>query len=198
MVRGPFWWVATVENSWSQITINLSKCPEQDRPKLRFSRTVVIIFAAIALPTLTLTTGILGLIKFWLVPWLVYHFWFSTTTMIHHTSPGTIWKSDSEWNAVQAQLNGTVHCNYPRWVEFLLYDINYHIPHHVAPSIPAYNLRRAHQSLKQNWGDQIREYDFSWSLIQEITSQCHLYSYAEERYQSFDEVKQQLSSSVSS
>jgi len=198
MVRGHFWWLATVENWWSQIVINVSKLPEQNRPKVRFSRAVVITFAAIALPTLILTTGIWGLIKFWLVPWLLYHFWFSTITLIHHTSQGTVWKSGSEWNAAQAQLNGTVHCNYPRWVEFLLHDINYHVPHHIAPGIPAYNLRMAHQSLKQNWGKYIRECNFSWSLIQEITSQCHLYSYAEERYQSFDEAKRKLSASVSS
>lgn len=35
--------------------------------------------------------------------------------MVHHTAPHIPFKASEEWNAAQAQLNGTVHCNYPRW-----------------------------------------------------------------------------------
>jgi omega-6 fatty acid desaturase (delta-12 desaturase) len=75
-----------------------------------------------------------------------------------------------------AQLSGTVHCDYPRWVEILCHDINVHIPHHISTAIPSYNLRLAHRSLQQNWGVYLRECRFSWSLIKQITEQCHLYS----------------------
>lgn len=37
-------------------------------------------------------------------------------------------------------------------IEILCHDINVHIPHHVSPRIPSYNLRAAHESLQQNWG----------------------------------------------
>lgn len=37
-------------------------------------------------------------------------------------------------------------------VEILCHDINVHIPHHISPRIPSYNLRDAHQSLQENWG----------------------------------------------
>lgn len=188
-VRGYFWWLATIQNWWSQMVVNTSKFPDRERQQIKFSVSVVIVFALIALPALVLTNGIWGLVKFWLIPWLVYHFWFSTTTMIHHTSPGTIWQSGDEWNAVQANLHGTVHCYYPRWVEFLLYDINYHVPHHVAPAIPAYHLRMAHQSLKENWGQYMRDCNFSWSLIQKIIGQCQLYDAENGHYQSFGEVQ---------
>ena len=33
------------------------------------------------LPALVATTGWLGLVKFWLMPWLGYHFWMSTFTV---------------------------------------------------------------------------------------------------------------------
>jgi len=33
-----------------------------------------------------------------------------------------------QWQEVSAQLSGTVHCDYPRWVEVLCHDINVHIP----------------------------------------------------------------------
>lgn len=53
----------------------------------------------------------------------------------------------------QAQLSGTVHCDFPSWVEFLTHDISVHVPHHVSSKIPWYNLRKAHASLKENWGE---------------------------------------------
>jgi omega-6 fatty acid desaturase (delta-12 desaturase) len=35
----------------------------------------VAAFAFIALPALVHYTGWFGLVKFWLMPWLGYHFW---------------------------------------------------------------------------------------------------------------------------
>lgn len=46
-----------------------------------------------------------------------------------------------------------MHCDYPRWVEWLCHDINWHVPHHVNSKIPWYNLRPATESLRQNWGE---------------------------------------------
>lgn len=40
-------------------------------------------------------------------------------------------------------------------MEFLTHDISWHVPHHVAPKIPWYNLRKATESLRENWG-QVR------------------------------------------
>lgn len=37
-------------------------------------------------------------------------------------------------------------------IETLCHDINVHIPHHISSRIPSYNLRAAHQSLRDNWG----------------------------------------------
>ena len=38
-------------------------------------------------------------------------------------------------------------------IEFLTHDINVHVPHHVSSKIPWYNLRRATDSLRENWGE---------------------------------------------
>lgn len=72
-------------------------------------------FAFIALPTLVHFTGFAGLVKYWLMPWLGYHFWMSTFTIIHHTAPHIPFKPAEEWNAAKAQLSGTVHCDFPGW-----------------------------------------------------------------------------------
>lgn len=93
-------------------------------------------FAAIAFPLIVSNFGWFGIVKYWLGPWLGYHFWMSTFTIVHHTAPHIPFKGGKEWNAAKSQLSGTVHCDFPRWVEFLCHDISWHVPHHVASNIP--------------------------------------------------------------
>ncbi|YAI81440.1 MAG: fatty acid desaturase [cyanobacterium endosymbiont of Rhopalodia sterrenbergii] len=183
-LRGRFWWFASVVH-WAKIHFNWTTFTGKEREQVRFSVLVVITGAVIGFPILLMTLGVWGFVKFWLLPWLVFHFWMSTFTLVHHTVPNIAFKKSNQWNEARAQLSGTVHCDYPRWVEILCHEINVHIPHHISPGIPSYNLRQAHQSLKDNWGNYLCEYRFSWSLIQKITTQCHLYHF-ESNYQSFN------------
>ncbi|MGF1487489.1 MAG: fatty acid desaturase [Prochloraceae cyanobacterium] len=186
IMRGPFWWLGTIQNSFDQIFIDLPQVTHKETFAAKFSINLVKIFAVIFIPLLIFTVGFWGLLKFWLIPWLIFHFWFSTFTLIHHTSHKIPWKSGEKWNHAEAQLSGTVHCNYPYWVEFLCHNINYHVPHHVAPAIPFYNLKEAHQSLKKNWNSYLKESDFSWNLIIEIITECQLYDEQKQCYESFN------------
>ena len=183
LMRGRFWWLASIVH-WAGLHFNWSQFSVKDREKVKLSVCVVLIFAAIAFPILIATTGVWGFVKFWLLPWLVYHFWMSTFTLVHHTTPEIPFNTVDHWNEAEAQLAGTVHCNYPRWIEFLCHDISVHIPHHISTAIPSYNLRLAHSSLQQNWEAYLHECRFSWSLIKGITDQCHLYT-QERGYWSF-------------
>ena len=65
----------------------------------------------------------------------------STFTLVHHTLPDIHFSEPEDWDEAQAQLFGTVHCEYPFGVEFLCHHINVHIPHHLSTAIPSYNLR---------------------------------------------------------
>jgi acyl-lipid omega-6 desaturase (Delta-12 desaturase) len=79
-----------------------------------------------------------------------------------------------------------MHCDYPRWVEFLCHDINVHVPHHISTAIPSYRLRQAHAIVKENWGEYIKERKFTWEMMKDITDKCHLYE-QNEFYQTFRE-----------
>lgn len=187
-MRGGLWWLASTLH-WSRLHFEVSNFAERDRNKVKLSIAAVAIFAAIAFPTLLYFTGIWGVIKFWLMPWLGYHFWMSTFTLVHHTLPDIQFRPDNEWNSVEAQLGGTVHCSYPSWIEVLCHDINVHVPHHISTGIPSYNLRQAHASLKQNWAGLMHsEERFSWSLMRDIVTGCHLY-HPKRAYQSFSDLK---------
>lgn len=187
-IRGRFWWLGSIAH-WAKLHFDWSKFAGKQREQVRFSVIFALLGGAIAFPTLLIATGIWGFVKFWLLPWLVYHFWMSTFTLVHHTTPEIAFKPAETWNEALAQLSGTVHCSYPRWVEFLCHDINVHIPHHVSTGIPWYNLRKAHQSLQENWGDYLYETEFTWSLMKLLGDRCHLYD-ARNNYQSFWEYRQ--------
>lgn len=175
LMRGNLWWLASIIH-WAGIHFNLENFAAKDRGKAALSIFSVLAFAAIVFPILFVTVGAWGFVKFWLLPWLVYHFWMSTFTLVHHTAPQISFYEPEDWSEAYSQLTGTVHCDYPAWVEFLCHHINVHIPHHLSTAIPAYKLRLAHESLKENWGEHLQITQFSWPLMQQITQDCHLYN----------------------
>jgi omega-6 fatty acid desaturase (delta-12 desaturase) len=191
LFRGRLWWLSSILH-WGRFHFNPSLVKPHEQRKVSLSIATVAIFALVFFPMLFLTTGIWGVVKFWLVPWLVYHFWMSTFTLVHHTDITIPFRPQSSWNEVEAQLSGTIHCHYPRWVEFLCHDINVHIPHHISVAIPSYNLRLAHESLTQNWGSYLKVRHFSWAMLKEIVDQCHLYD-RQNAYLSFKAYKEMQS-----
>ncbi len=174
-MRQRLWWVGSIGH-WAVVHFDWRKFKTQDQSDVKLSVAVVVLFSAIAFPALIATTGIWGFVKFWFVPWMVYHFWMSTFTIVHHTTADVPFKTADKWNEALAQLFGTIHCDYPRWIEIFCHDINVHVPHHVSTAIPSYNLRLAYSSIKENWQPYLHdECQFSWSLMKQITDQCQLY-----------------------
>ncbi|MGB2925269.1 MAG: fatty acid desaturase [Limnothrix sp.] len=186
-VRGRFWWLASILHQ-TRLHFDWTQFEGKKREQFRFSVLFTVITAAIAFPVMFYTLGVWGIVKFWLMPWLGYHFWMSTFTIVHHTVPEIPFNYSDKWNEAIAQLSGTVHCDYPKWVEVLCHDINVHVPHHLSTGIPSYNLRAAHASIKENWGEYLYETKFSWELMKTITDECHLY-HPEDNYVSLPNYK---------
>lgn len=194
-IRKRFWWVGSIGH-WAVVHFDARKFQPKDRANVKLSVAVVVAFAAIVFPTLIITTGVWGFIKFWFIPWMVYHFWMSTFTIVHHTTADVPFKTADKWNEAMAQLFGTIHCDYPRWVEILCHDINVHVPHHISTAIPSYNLRMAYDSIKKNWGEYLHEEcKFSWDLMKQITNECQLYK-TDIGYTNFDEYYAQKAKSL--
>ena len=171
---------------WAIWHFNLDLYSEKQKPRVLVSLAAVAAFAAVAFPLIYLNGGgLAGIAKFWLMPWLGYHFWMSTFTVVHHTAPHIPFKPAGEWDAAAAQLSGTVHCDYPALVEFLCHDINVHVPHHVSSKIPWYNLRAATDSLRSNWGRHMTEASWNWRMMKAIMTECHVYD-AASNYVPFD------------
>jgi omega-6 fatty acid desaturase (delta-12 desaturase) len=185
-MRKRLWWVGSIGH-WAVVHFDWRNFKTKDQSSIKLSVAVVVVFAAIAFPLLIATTGLWGFVKFWLVPWMIYHFWMSTFTIVHHTAADVPFATANKWNEALAQLAGTIHCDYPRWVEILCHDINVHVPHHISTAIPSYNLRLAYSSIKENWEPYLHdECQFSWPLMKQITDQCQLYT-TDVGYKTFNE-----------
>lgn len=51
------------------------------------------------------------------MPWLVFHLWLSTITLLHHTAPHIPFEAEGrDYDAAQAIVNGTVTVSMPRLV----------------------------------------------------------------------------------
>jgi len=173
-IKGPLYWIASLGHMIKKHFF-LSEFEPHQHKKVIVSLIAAYAWIFMAIPSITYYTGVWGLVKYWVVPWIGFHFWMSTFTMVHHTLPHIPFLPPDQWSDTAARLTFTVHCEYPRWIEYLCHHINVHIPHHVSTGIPSYNLRYAHNSLKAKWGRYLHETTFSWALIKDIIKQCHLY-----------------------
>lgn len=173
-IKGSFYWIASIGHQIKEHFF-LSTFTAEQQSRVAFSLACVYTFAAVFFPWMLYTVGVWGIIKYWLIPFVGYHFWMSSFTLIHHTLPHLPFLPADQWSDAQARLALTVHCEFPAWIEFLCHHINVHVPHHVSTSIPAYNLRAAHQALLKRWGPYMTTIDFSWSMLRDITTKCHIY-----------------------
>eukprot|EP00803_Ostreobium_quekettii_P005669 evm.model.scf_2828.1 EVM.evm.TU.scf_2828.1 scf_2828:2413-3747(-) len=173
---------------WAMLHFNINLYTEKQRPRVLVSWAAVAAFVVLGFPAIIANLGWGGFVKFWLMPWLGYHFWMSTFTVVHHTAPHIPFKDAKDWNAAEAQLAGSVHCNYPAWVDTLTHDIAWHVPHHVCAKIPWYNLRAATESLRENWGVYMTEANFNWRMMKSIFTELHVYD-KEKNYIPIDHAK---------
>jgi omega-6 fatty acid desaturase (delta-12 desaturase) len=175
LVKTQLYWIASAGH-WINFHFFPSTFGPEHKARTTFSVALVLAFAAVAFPLVSWNVGVWGLFKFWLVPLVGFHFWMSTFTLVHHTLPHIPFLPAQKWSDARARLTLTVHCEYPKWIEFLCHHINVHVPHHVSTGIPQYNLRMAHNALKARWGKYMHEVTFGLPLIRDITTQCHIYN----------------------
>lgn len=143
----------------------------EDRQALRRSVALTAFVQALYLGLAAVLAGWYGVVFLWLIPQTVFQFWLSTFTLLHHTHPEQRFLADSEWSFADAQLGATIHVAYPRAVEWLAHDINWHVPHHVCVGIPHYRLRDAHRALKARFPG-VREEVFGPGLLLRVIRTC--------------------------
>jgi omega-6 fatty acid desaturase (delta-12 desaturase) len=158
---------------------------ERELKSIWFSNILVLAFLSLSLPVIYYFFGIIGLFSLWFLPLVIMHTLIALTTLLHHTSPEIKVFNSDNWSKEESNLLGTVHVNYPRWLEIIIHDFNIHIPHHVSTAVPSYNLRNAYQSLKVKYGDIMPEHDLTLNHIVKVLDNCKLYDMDEDRFVKF-------------
>ena len=114
--------------------------------------------------------GIYGGLWYWFGFWgaLKYHGVPATVAMvtswvivtIQHANENSLWYEADGWTPVRGQLVSTFDVRFPRWLEYVWCYGTIHIPHHVAPAMPWYNLKKAARAIRQAYPNYYQERRF--------------------------------------
>jgi omega-6 fatty acid desaturase (delta-12 desaturase) len=61
------------------------------------------------------------------------------------------------WSPIRGQVASSYNYRLPAWYEWLVLNINIHLPHHVCPTIPWYRLKQANAALHEAFPDYCQE-----------------------------------------
>jgi len=168
-------WGGTI-NYWRVSAFRPSFFPTaRMRRDVRRSIGFVLVVGVPSLAALAYLTGLRGVIVLLVLPWVATHVWFSATTLMHHSAGDVPYVTAEHWTPNASRLLATTDYAYPRWLSFMTHNISIHTPHHVAPVIPFYNLRRAQDALKATYPGMLRERKLSPRQLWRIVRRLHCY-----------------------
>jgi len=104
---------------------------------------------------LTYLYGWMFLLKYYLVPYVIFVMWLDLVTFLHHTEPDIPWYRGEEWYFLRGALS-TIDRDYG-WIDPIQHNIGTHVAHHIFLNMPHYHLRTATEAIKPILGDYYRK-----------------------------------------
>jgi omega-6 fatty acid desaturase (delta-12 desaturase) len=122
------------------------------------------------------------------VPFLAFNWLIGFATFQHHTHPRVLWyRDEDEWNFFRAQVQSTVHVEFPKWLDRLLNNIMQHTAHHVDTRVPLYHLTGAQAAIEEAFGEEnVITEQFSFAGMSETFRKCQLYDFDAHCWLTFD------------
>lgn len=111
------------------------------------------------------------------IPFLMFNYIIGATVHIHHIQPDIPWHADGVWNKFKGQVEGTTNFRISKFFNIFFHNIFIHIPHHVDPRIPFYNLPAAAESIKRYYQLAVRDQPFNFRNYFYATRLCKLYDF---------------------
>ncbi|MBL7481317.1 fatty acid desaturase [Legionella bononiensis] len=168
--------------------------PGKEKQERRYYRNgkLIVLFYGLAMSVLAyiFAGGIVGVAVAVVVPFIVFNYFIAIIVYLHHTHPDIpFFDLKAEWShSVGALYCSTIiHCS--KLSRVLLHNIMIHVPHHLDPRIPFYNLPQAHQALKVKYGEYVHEYQFKLRYVLNIFKSCKLYDFESKHWSTFKEAK---------
>jgi acyl-lipid omega-3 desaturase len=127
------------------------------------------------LGVLTVQFGWVFLLKFYLVPYVVFVAWLDLVTFLHHTEADIPWYRDDTWYFLKGALS-TVDRDYG-FINSIHHDIGTHVAHHIFLNMPHYHLKDATKAIKPILGDYYRSSNVPiWKSFIRSCWGCHFVS----------------------
>jgi acyl-lipid omega-3 desaturase len=99
--------------------------------------------------------GFVFLLKFYLVPYLIFVMWLDLVTFLHHTESDIPWYRGNDWYFLKGALS-TIDRDYG-FINSIHHDIGTHVAHHIFLNMPHYHLKTATAAIKPILGDYYRK-----------------------------------------
>jgi omega-6 fatty acid desaturase (delta-12 desaturase) len=109
--------------------------------------------------------GAWALVKYYYVPVFIAAFHGALLTYLHHTNVDAMVFDRADWTPLRGQVISTFNVRFPRWIEAMWFDINIHLPHHLAPRIPWYHLHAATEAIRAANPSWVQERRFSLGYL---------------------------------
>ena len=121
---------------------------------------------------LGLQFGLVFLVKYYVMPYLVFVVWLDLVTYLHHTTPELPWYRDEDWFFLKGALS-TIDHDYG-FINNIHHNIGTHVAHHIFSNMPHYRLKEATAAIRPILGDYYHKSDESiWTLFWRSFQSCH-------------------------
>ncbi len=100
---------------------------------------------------LTYQWGLIWLVKYYLMPYIVFVVWLDLVTYLHHTDPDIPWYRGADWTFLKGALS-TIDRDYGL-INHVHHNIGTHVAHHIFLNIPHYHLKTATEAIKPILGE---------------------------------------------
>jgi omega-3 fatty acid desaturase (delta-15 desaturase) len=117
--------------------------------------TVLWVLMAVGLAGLTVQFGWLFLVKYYLVPYLIFVIWLDLVTFLHHTDAEIPWYRGEDWYFLKGALS-TIDRDYGV-INAIHHNIGTHVAHHIFHTMPHYHLKTATAAIRPILGDYYRQ-----------------------------------------
>jgi acyl-lipid omega-6 desaturase (Delta-12 desaturase) len=192
---GVFWWIM-----WNALQRGARVKPmlkaahyERNKRGLRWGNALMWLVTLGIYGSLLYFVGFWGLLKYHHIPVSIGSLLGGVMVSVGHANRNTLWYDQEAWSPVRGQLVSTYDYRFPRWLEWLVLNINVHIPHHVSVSIPWYHLKAAARSLKAAYPDYYQQLpfrfrDMSWIVWAPVVEHDEVAgTYQMKAYRPYDE-----------
>lgn len=106
------------------------------------------------LGVLTYQFGWVFLVKYYLVPYIIFVMWLDLVTFLHHTEDDIPWYRGEDWYFLKGALS-TIDRDYG-FINPIHHNIGTHVAHHIFLNMPHYHLKTATEAIKPLLGDYYR------------------------------------------